>query len=175
MKNRAGIVIFFIVVGIVIASIIYILTKYESYIFQIYKVDGNYIVGEIKLIGDYTYREEANIIEINGNTIKKEEFKIGNSFVDERTNYSYKILQIGESNNCKLMHSEYYRMYLDNNIITDIDGNVIDISNIEVGDTIYVVNKINNDKIDLAYTMDGYPLNVLDEVVKIKTLDKVKE
>ena len=176
MKKKTKIILFIAILFIIaiIAIAFYTITQYEKYTLTILEIDGSDIRAEKEETILYTFSvEDESMKNRNGQEITISELKVGDSVIVNA--YADRICTIKsiENNEVTVAVPQYYYFSAENAKIKDINGNNIDISNLQVGNVVEVTNKKDNsidNNVDLAYSIE-----YLSDVKKIKVIDdKVK-
>ena len=176
MKKKTKIILFIIAILIVVIVAIglYIFTQYEKYTLKIMEINGDSIKAEEQDAIIYTFPAEYEVVKnINGQGINTSDLKVGDSvIVEQYADRTCTVTKI-ENNEITVSVPQYYYFSAENAKIKDINGNSIDISNLQVGNVVEVTNKKDNsidNNIDLAssieYLSDVKQIKVIDDKVK---------
>lgn len=172
MKKKTKIILFIAILFIIaiIAITFYTITQYEKYTLTILEIDGSNIRAEEEETILYTFSlKYESMKNRNGQEINISELKVGDSVIVNA--YADRICTIKsiENNEVTVAVPQYYYFSAEDAKIKDINGNNIDISNLQVGNVVEVTNKKDNsidNNIDLAYSIE-----YLSDVKQIKVID----
>ena len=177
MKKKTKIILVIAILFIIaiIAITFYIIMQYEKYTLTILEIDGSDIRAEEEETILYTFSaEDESMKNMNGQEITISELKVGDSVIVNA--YADRICTIKsiENNEVTVAVPKYYHFSVENAKIKDINGNNINISNLQVGNVVEVTNKKDNsidNNVDLASSIE-----YLSDVKQIKVIDdKVDE
>ena len=154
MKKRTEIIILisiFSVVSILLVGI-YILNQYETYTVTIESIDDLFIYAYFPIDKTYTKEQDTPIYDNDGNLLNISDIKVGDTvfvFTDEENGIqNATIRQIDNDTNSFTVKAFYENIYYlifiteaENALIIDSSGNKVSVSDLNIGDTIDVVNK----------------------------------
>ena len=172
MKKKTKIILVIAILFIIaiIAITFYIIMQYEKYTLTILEIDGSDIRAEEEETILYTFSaEDESMKNMNGQEITISELKVGDSVIVNA--YADRICTIKsiENNEVTVAVPKYYHFSVENAKIKDINGNNINISNLQVGNVVEVTNKKDNsidNNTDLASSIE-----YLSDVKQIKVID----
>lgn len=168
-KTKVMLIIAILFIIAVIAIVFYAVAQYEKYTFTILEIDGSDIIAAREEAILYTFNSGDELIKNkDGQEITFLELKVGDSVIVDT--YADRICTIKsiENNVVTIAVPQYYYFSAENTKIKDINGNNIDISNLQVGTVVEVTNKKDNsinNNIDLASSME-----YLSDVKQIKVI-----
>lgn len=169
-KTKIILVIAILFVIAIIAITFYIIMQYEKYTLTILEIDGSDIRAEEEEKILYTFSaEDESMKNMNSQEITISELKVGDSVIVNA--YADRICTIKsiENNEITVAVPKYYHFSVENAKIKDINGNNINISNLQVGNVVEVTNKKDNsidNNTDLASSIE-----YLSDVKQIKVID----